>query len=359
MKVLVTGAAGFIGYHLCRRLIDEGMEVVGLDNLNNYYSVNLKYARLDLLGIGKDAMYSMHSLTPSQKFNRFSFIKCDLCDEFRIMRLFKVQKFDVVINLAAQAGVRYSLDNPHAYTSTNVEGFLNILEGCRQNPVKHLVFASSSSVYGLNTEMPFEVEHRTDHPVSLYAATKKANELMAHTYAHLYDIPCTGLRFFTVYGPLGRPDMAYFKFAKLILNGEPIDVYNEGNMGRDFTYVDDIVESMVKLIPKPFITDKAIPYQLFNIGNGAPVSLLDFITILEKLLGKTSAKNMLPMQPGDVEQTWADVDKLYNYIKFKPQVNLEEGLTCFVDWYKNYYGFNYIASKPNCQVIGKESPAIQ
>ena len=278
----------------------------------------------------------------------------DLCDESRIMRLFKNQQFDVVINLAAQAGVRYSLENPRAYTASNIDGFLNILEGCRENPVQHLIFASSSSVYGLNSEMPFETEHRTDQPVSLYAATKKANELMAHTYAHLYNIPCTGLRFFTVYGPLGRPDMAYFKFANLIMKGKPIDVYNEGNMGRDFTYIDDIVESLVLLIPKPSKPEKSIPYQLFNIGNGAPVSLLDFIQILEKLLGKRSPKNMLPMQPGDVEQTWASVDQLYNYINYRPQVNLEQGLNNFVHWFNNYYGFNNVASKSRFQVVESE-----
>lgn len=340
MKILVTGAAGFIGYHLCKRLIDEDVEVVGLDNLNDYYNVSLKYARLELLGINKDGMNSLQTLTYSQTYNRFSFIKCDLCDHLRIMRLFHEHQFDVVINLAAQAGVRYSLDNPRSYTSSNIEGFLNILEGCRNNPVRHLIFASSSSVYGLNSDMPFEVEHRTDHPASLYAATKKANELMAHSYAHLYGIPCTGLRFFTVYGALGRPDMAYFKFANLIMEGKPIDVYNEGKMARDFTFVDDIVESLFRLIPKPLKSGKAIPYQLFNIGNGSPVSLLDFINILEKLLGKTTPKNMLPMQPGDVEQTWANIDHLYNYINYKPQVQLEQGLASFVHWYKNYYGFN-------------------
>lgn len=338
MKVLVTGAAGFIGYHLCKRLISEGMQVVGLDNLNNYYNVNLKYARLEHLGINRDGINSLQAITYSKTFRKFSFIKCDLCDESRVMRLFHKEQFDVVINLAAQAGVRYSLDNPRAYTSSNIEGFLNILEGCRYYAVRHLIFASSSSVYGLNSDMPFEIEHRTDNPASLYAATKKANELMAHTYAHLYDIPCTGLRFFTVYGPLGRPDMAYFKFANLIMDGKPIDVYNEGNMGRDFTFVDDIVESLVRLIPKPLRSDTTIPYQLFNIGNGKPVSLLDFINILEKLLGRTARKNMLPMQPGDVEQTWANVDQLYNYINYKPQINLEQGLAKFVQWYKNYYG---------------------
>lgn len=352
MKVLVTGAAGFIGYHLCKRLINEGMEVIGLDNLNDYYSVNLKYARLELLGIKKSGLNSLEALTASQTSGQFSFVKCDLSNEVRIMRLFKEQQFDVVINLAAQAGVRYSLDNPRAYTASNIDGFLNILEGCRQNPVQHLIFASSSSVYGLNNEMPFQTEHRTDQPASLYAATKKANELMAHTYAHLYDIPCTGLRFFTVYGPLGRPDMAYFKFANLIMEGKPIDVYNEGNMGRDFTFVDDIVESLFRLIPKPLKSDKAIPYQIFNIGNGSPVSLLDFIHILEKQLGKASPKNMLPMQPGDVEQTWANIDHLYDYINYKPQINLEEGLAYFVHWYKNYYGYNRAVPKTKLKLAG-------
>ena len=349
MKVLVTGAAGFIGYHLCKRLINEGMDVIGLDNLNNYYNVNLKYARLSLLGVNMDGINSLQSLTNSLIFDHFSFIKCDLCDEYKIERLFHDQQFDVVINLAAQAGVRYSLENPRAYTESNVEGFLNILEGCRQNPVRHLIFASSSSVYGLNSEMPFEIDHRTDRPASLYAATKKANELMAHTYAHLYSVPCTGLRFFTVYGPLGRPDMAYFKFANLIMDGKAIDVYNDGNMGRDFTFVDDIVESLVRLIPKPLKTDKSIPFQLFNIGKGAPVSLLDFINTLEKLLGKTAPKNMLPMQPGDVEQTWANIDQLYQYINYKPQVSLEQGLAKFVHWYKNYYGFNNVVSNTKFQ----------
>lgn len=339
MKVLVTGSAGFIGYHLCKRLIAEGMEVTGLDNLNDYYSVNLKFARLNLLGINVEGINSLQALTKSHLNDRFSFIRCDLCDESRVMRLFQEQQFDIVINLAAQAGVRYSLDNPRAYTSSNIEGFLNILEGCRQNPVKHLIFASSSSVYGLNSEMPFQIKHRTDHPASLYAATKKANELMAHAYAHLYDIPCTGLRFFTVYGPFGRPDMAYFKFANLIMDGKSIEVYNDGNMGRDFTYIDDIVESLIRLLPMPLKSANRIPYQLFNIGNGSPVSLLDFIHILEKQLGKRSPKKMLPMQPGDVEQTWANVDDLYNYINYRPQIKIEQGLAHFVKWYKNYYGF--------------------
>lgn len=340
MKILVTGAAGFIGYHLSKRLIEEGYEVVGLDNLNNYYNVNLKFARLNLLGVDMSGINSLQALTLSQTNEQFSFIKCDLCDEIRVMRLFKEQKFDVVIHLAAQAGVRYSLDNPRAYTTSNIEGFLNILEGCREYAVQHLMYASSSSVYGLNTKMPFHIKHKTDRPASLYAATKKANELMAHSYAHLYGIPSTGLRFFTVYGALGRPDMAYFKFANLIMKGKPINVYNEGNMGRDFTYIDDIVESLIRLIPKPMISENKIPYQIFNIGNGASVSLIDFITILERLLGKSTFKKMLPLQPGDVENTWANVGHLSQYIDYKPKVNLEQGLKHFVNWYKEYYGLN-------------------
>lgn len=360
MKVLVTGAAGFIGYHLSKRLILEGADVVGLDNLNDYYTTNLKFARLEDLGINREGLSSLSTMTQSNQYPNFHFIKSDLCDHQNLDSLFEAQNFDVVIHLAAQAGVRYSLKNPHAYTSSNIEGFLNILEGCRNYTIQHLIFASSSSVYGANHKIPFEVSDRTDHPVSLYAATKKANELMAHTYAHLYGIPCTGLRFFTVYGPLGRPDMAYFKFANLICAGEPIDVYNNGRMARDFTYIDDIVESIIRLIPKPPIETRdnsssnflgingawhkeshshsSPPFRVFNIGNGAPVKLLDFIEVLEKNLGSISVKHMLPMQPGDVERTWANVDDLYNYIHYRPKIDIEEGLKFFVDWYKDYYG---------------------
>lgn len=358
MKILITGAAGFIGYHLSKRLIDENAELFGLDNLNDYYNLNLKYARLERLGIEINGSGSLRGLNKSRNIANYSFYKYDLCDKKKIESLFKDQNFDIVIHLAAQAGVRYSLENPHAYTSSNIEGFLNILEGCRHYKIKHLVFASSSSVYGLNSKMPFEVTDRTDNPVSLYAATKKANELMAHSYAHLYGIPCTGLRFFTVYGPLGRPDMAYFKFANLINAGKPIDVYNQGKMARDFTYIDDITESIARLITKPpghQQTENSIPvlnnkkslknrskapFQLFNIGNGAPVNLLDFIEILEKHLGKKTRKNMLPMQAGDVETTWADVSNLYGYINYKPMVGIDEGLEHFVDWYKAYFGIN-------------------
>ncbi len=357
MKILITGAAGFIGYHLSRRLIREDMQVVGLDNLNNYYSVNLKYARLEQLGIQREGLNALNTLQESREFDNFSFIQGDISDRQCMESLFDEHGFDVVVNLAAQAGVRYSLDHPHVYTASNIEGFLNILEGCRHHDVQHLIFASSGSVYGMNTKMPFEVSHRTDSPVSLYAATKKANELMAHTYAHLYGIPCTGLRFFTVYGPFGRPDMAYFKFANLINAGKSIDVYNNVDMARDFTYIDDITESICRLIPKPpqiwqshagdanhvagngTQNTPDVPFRLFNIGNGSPVNLLEFIEILESKLGIEAHKNMLPMQPGDVNTTWADVTELYDYIDYRPRVDLKEGLTHFVDWYKQYYGF--------------------
>lgn len=354
LKILITGAAGFIGYHLSKRLINENVDIIGLDNLNEYYNVNLKYARLEQLGIKKNGFGSLNGgLKKSTTSDNFSFLQCDLCDKNRIAALFEEQDFDVVIHLAAQAGIRYSIVHPHSYISSNLEGFLNILEGCRHFPIKHLIYSSSSSVYGLNKKMPFEISDRTDSPASLYAATKKANELMAHTYSHLYKVPSTGLRFFTVYGPLGRPDMAYFKFANLISSGRPIDVYNNGEMARDFTYIDDITESMFRLIPMPpdpddlngseaISTDSEmpsnIPYQLFNIGNGAPVNLLKFIEILEGHLGKKADKNMLPMQPGDVKKTWADVSGLYSYINYKPNVGIDEGLKYFSDWYKLYYG---------------------
>lgn len=354
MKVLITGAAGFIGYHLSRRLIKEGLEVIGLDNLNDYYSVELKHKRLELLGIDTCGMHSHETLKKSKIFNNTSFIKCDLSDREAVGKLFDNHQFDVVINLAAQAGVRYSLENPYSYISSNIMGFMNILEGCRNHPIKHLIFASSSSVYGTNQKIPFVASDITDHPVSLYAATKKSNELMAHTYAHLYNIPCTGLRFFTVYGPLGRPDMAYFKFANLIREGKPIDVYNHGNMSRDFTYVDDVVESILRLIPKAprGITQDGKGhnstgdeqsstasgnYRLFNIGNGAPVNLLDFIEILEEQLGKSTKHNLMKMQPGDVEKTWADSSELHKFIDYKPRINIREGITKFVEWYKSYY----------------------
>jgi UDP-glucuronate 4-epimerase len=333
-KILVTGAAGFIGFHLCRRLLSAGHEVVGLDNLNDYYDVRLKQDRLSQL----------------EGLSGFSFCRIDLSDRNGLSALFKKQGFDVVVNLAAQAGVRYSIINPYAYAETNLMGFLNILEGCRHNQVKHLVFASSSSVYGANTRMPFSVHDNVDHPVSLYAATKKSNELMAHTYAALYKLPCTGLRFFTVYGPWGRPDMALFIFTKAILEGRPIDVFNYGRMQRDFTYIDDIVEGVFRLISRIPVPDPAwngdepdtaasfAPYRLYNIGNNNPVALARFIEILEQCLGKEAQKNYLPIQPGDVPATYADVKDLTAAVGFKPDTPLEQGIQNFVDWYRSYYG---------------------
>ena len=330
---LVTGAAGFIGYHLSERLIARGDHVVGLDNMNNYYDVRLKEARLERL----------------KRHKSFSFAKLDLADTEGMQRLFAQHKFTRVVHLAAQAGVRYSLVNPHAYVNANILGFLNILEGCRHNGIEHLVFASSSSVYGANTQMPFSVHDNVDHPVSMYAATKKANELMAHSYAHLYDLPCTGLRFFTVYGPWGRPDMALFLFTKAILAGKPIDVFNNGNHKRDFTYIDDIVEGVVRVSDKvpqpdphwsgtsPDPSSSSAPYRLYNIGNHTPVELLRFIDVLERALGKAAIKNMLPMQPGDVPATYADVDDLARDVNFAPATPIDEGIARFVGWYREYY----------------------
>ncbi len=334
MNCLVTGAAGFIGFHLSKRLLKQGNNVVGLDNLNDYYDVNLKKSRLRELEGNPE----------------FTFYKLDLIDREGIEKLFSGNKFDYVVNLAAQAGVRYSLENPHAYIDCNIVGFLNILEGCRHNSIKHLVFASSSSVYGANTKMPFSVHHNVDHPVSLYAATKKSNELMAHTYSSLYKLPCTGLRFFTVYGPLGRPDMAYFLFTKAILENKPIDVFNHGKMKRDFTYVDDIVEGIVRLIdnvPKsnpswdgdePDSATSYAPYKLYNIGNNNPVELMTFIEVLEDCLGAKAVKNLLPLQPGDVPATYADIDDLSKDVGFKPSTPIEDGIKKFVEWYREYYG---------------------
>lgn len=332
-KILVTGAAGFIGFHLAKVLLDRGDEVVGLDNLNDYYDVSLKQARLAQLD-GRP---------------NFRFVKLDLADRQGMADLFKTEKFDRVVNLAAQAGVRYSLKNPHAYIDSNLVGFVNILEGCRHNEVQHLVYASSSSVYGANTRMPFSIHHNVDHPVSLYAASKKANELMAHTYAHLYRLPVTGLRFFTVYGPWGRPDMALFLFTKAILEGRPIDVFNYGKMRRDFTYIDDIVEGVMRTLdntarpnpqwngdqPDPGTSNA--PYRLYNIGNNNPVELMHLIETLEKALGRTAEKNLLPIQPGDVPATYADVDDLSRDVGFKPSTSIEEGVGRFVAWYRGYF----------------------
>ncbi len=331
--ILVTGAAGFIGYHVARRLLERGETVLGLDNLSPHYDVRLKKARLAQL----------------KPFKAFRFLKLDLMDRKKIASLFAKHRFRRVIHLAAQAGVRYSLVNPHAYTDSNVVGFLNILEGCRRAKTEHLVYASSSSVYGGNTRMPFSVRDNVDHPVSLYAATKKANELMAHTYAHLYGIPCTGLRFFTVYGPWGRPDMALFLFTKAILAGKPIDVYNHGRMKRDFTYIDDIVEGVVRALDRPAAPDAAwtgetpssatssAPYRLYNIGNHQPVELLRMIELLEQALGKPAKKQFLPIQPGDVPATYADVQDLIDDVGFKPDTPLEEGIKKFVEWYRSFY----------------------
>lgn len=331
--VLVTGAAGFIGFHLTQRLLDRGDSVVGLDNLNDYYDVNLKLDRLRQLE-GREG---------------FRFVRASLADRPALEALFAGERFDVVVNLAAQAGVRYSLQNPHAYVDSNLVGFMNILEGCRHHGVKHLVYASSSSVYGANTAMPFSVHHNVDHPVSLYAATKKANELMAHTYSSLYGLPTTGLRFFTVYGPWGRPDMALFLFTKAILEGRPIDVYNHGKMQRDFTFVDDIVEGVMRVMdrtPEPnpsWSGDRPdpgtsyAPYRIYNIGNNSPVELLTFIETIEKCIGKTAEKNFLPLQAGDVPATYADVDDLMKDVGFKPATPIGEGIRRFVEWYCGYY----------------------
>ena len=333
MKILVTGAAGFIGAALCRVLLDRGDQVVGVDDLNAYYDVNLKKARLE-------------ELTSS---TRFLFQKLDIANRVEVSDLFSSSDFDVVVNLAAQAGVRYSIENPSAYVDTNLVGFGNILEGCRNQGINHLVYASSSSVYGSNTKLPFSETDNVDHPISLYAATKKANELMAHAYADLYKLPTTGLRFFTVYGPWGRPDMALFKFTKGILDGKPIPVYNRGEMVRDFTYIDDIVEGVVRAIDRPPLLDsnhenkndstvRTSPYQIYNIGNGHPVPLMRYIQALEKALGKKAQLELLPMQPGDVRATEADVSRLVSDLGYRPQIDVETGVARVVEWYCDYYG---------------------
>ena len=333
MKILITGVAGFIGFHLTNLLLNKGFQVVGIDNMNDYYDVQLKRDRLSLL----------------EKIENFEFHKIDLKDKLSIDELFKKETPDYVINLAAQAGVRYSITNPYAYVDSNLIGFVNILEACRNYPVKHLLYASSSSVYGGNKIAPFSTEHNVDHPVSLYAATKKSNELMAHTYSHLYGIPTTGLRFFTVYGPWGRPDMAYFSFTKDILEGNEIKVFNHGKMERDFTYIDDIVEGIYKLIDKipeknkewdeskDKLSESFAPYKIYNIGNNNPVELMKFINVLEEKIGKEAKKKFMEMQPGDVLRTYADVSDLENAVEFKPSTSIEEGLEKFSKWYKEYY----------------------
>jgi UDP-glucuronate 4-epimerase len=338
MKILITGTAGFIGFHLTNRLLKEGHDVVGVDNINDYYDVNLKKDRLAYAGIDAD---KLKANTPqvSEKNPKYTFVKADLTNAEAINSLFDKEKPEAVVNLAAQAGVRYSLEHPQTYIDSNITGFLNILEGCRHHDVKHLIYASSSSVYGSNKELPFSTGDRVDNPVSLYAASKKSNELMAHTYSHLFDIPTTGLRFFTVYGPWGRPDMALFIFTKAMIEGEKIDVYNFGKMSRDFTYIDDIVEGITRLIPKPPVKseNQNAPYRLFNIGNGSPVELMDFIHEIEENLNAKAEKNLMEIQPGDVPKTWADIDNLTELTGFKPQVSVKKGVKNFIDWYKEYY----------------------
>ncbi len=331
--VLVTGAAGFIGYHVSQRLLARGDEVVGLDNLNDYYDVRLKEARLGRL----------------QAHPGFKFVKLDIADREGMERLFREFDLECVVHLAAQAGVRYSLTHPHVYIFSNIVGFLNVLEGCRHRKVKHLVFASSSSVYGTNTKMPFSVHDPVDHPISLYAASKRSNELMAHSYAHLYCLPCTGLRFFNVYGPLGRPDMAIFLFTRAILEGRPIEVFNQGRHKRDFTYIDDIAEGVVRVLDRtpernpewktdaPDPASSSAPYRLYNIGNGKPVDLMHVIALLEAQLGRKAQKNMVDIQPGDVEETWADVDDLVRDVGFRPKTSIEEGISRFMAWYREFY----------------------
>jgi Nucleoside-diphosphate-sugar epimerases len=332
-QILVTGAAGFIGFHVAKRLLDCGYVVTGYDNINGYYEESLKIARIGILG----------------RYPNFSFIKADLDDRSAIGDVFRKNKFYMVINLAAQAGVRYSLENPYCYIESNILGFMNVLEACRQYEIGHLIYASSSSVYGANTNIPFSVHENVDHPVSLYAATKKANELMAHSYAALYKLPCTGLRFFTVYGPYGRPDMAYYKFTKAIANGEALRLFNYGRMKRDFTYIDDIVEGIIRLMHRPpqgnplwnaLNPDPGssfAPYKIYNIGNNNPIELLRMVEILEELLDRKAILEFMPMQPGDVQDTYADIEDLTRDIAFTPRVQLEEGLSKFVDWYRKYY----------------------
>jgi UDP-glucuronate 4-epimerase len=338
MKVLVTGAAGFIGFFTAKVLLEKGHKVVGLDNINDYYDVNLKYSRLNELGISRNDAEEFNKISKSDNAN-FTFVRMNLEDREALPELFKNENFDIVCNLAAQAGVRYSLENPETYIDSNLVGFLNILECCRHNDIKHLVYASSSSVYGLNEKIPFSTDDNVDHPISLYAATKKSNELMAHTYSHLFNIPTTGLRFFTVYGPWGRPDMAMFLFTDAIVNDRPIKVFNHGKMERDFTYVDDIVEGVVRIIEKPTKerTNNKELYKVYNIGNNNSVKLLDFIKEIEHNLDKTAEKNMLPIQPGDVERTWADVDELIKDFDYRPNTSIQVGVKSFVDWYKGYY----------------------
>ncbi len=369
MKILITGTAGFIGYHLAKKLLERGDTVVGIDNINDYYDVNLKYARLADTGISRKAE-NWHTPVQSTKYPGYKFVRMNLEDREQMMDLFEREKFDKVCNLAAQAGVRYSLENPHAYINSNIVGFINILEACRHNNIKHLAYASSSSVYGSNTKMPLSTSDNVDNPISLYAATKKSNELMAHTYSHLFGIPTTGLRFFTVYGPWGRPDMALFLFTKAILEDKPIKVFNNGNMVRDFTYIDDIIEGVVRVIDNPPKNKKSplnfplqgedgssvrnegevmpkgvnsnsltAPYKIYNIGNSNPVQLMEYIAAIEQTLGKTAKKEFLPMQPGDVPRTEADVTDLVEDLGYKPDTPVQQGIERFIKWYTNFYKY--------------------
>ena len=348
MKVLITGSAGFIGFHLAIALLNSGHKIVGIDNINDYYDVNLKCGRLRETGI-EPSKIGWNKEVKSERYALYSFIKLNLEDKCELLAICKKNNFDIVINLAAQAGVRYSITHPDAYIQSNVVGFLNVLEACRYNKVKHLIYASSSSVYGLNEQIPFSVQHNTNHPVSLYAATKKANELMAHTYSYLYNVPTTGLRFFTVYGPWGRPDMAYFLFTNAIFNNKPIQVFNYGKMERDFTYIDDVVTGIMNIMEKPALPNKEwngnqpdpassmAPYRVYNIGNNKPIALMSFIEELEKSIGKKAIIEMKGMQAGDVTATWANVDGLINHFNYKPDTTIQTGLKKFTAWYKRYY----------------------
>ncbi len=338
MRILVTGAAGFIGFHLIQKLLERGDSVIGIDNINDYYDVNLKYGRLQELGI-KTKSFVDGQTVQSTQYTNFQFVKIDLANRITLEQLFTKYTFDKVCNLAAQAGVRYSLVNPHAYVSSNLVGFVNLLECCRHQSIQHLVYASSSSVYGMSQKVPFSTQQKTDEPISLYAATKKSNELMAHTYSHLYGLPTTGLRFFTVYGPWGRPDMACFLFTDAIVKGLPIKVFNHGNMSRDFTYIDDIVEGVIRVIDKiPTSNEgKQPPYKLYNIGNNSPVKLMDFIECIEQELGIQAEKNFMPLQAGDVLTTWADVDDLIQDFDYQPAISIQKGVKEFIRWYKQFY----------------------
>ena len=348
MKILITGSAGFIGYHLVKKLIDEGFDIVGLDNINDYYDINVKFGRLKETGINANDI-EYNNLIKSDKYSNYSFIKLNLEDKDKILELFKKEKFDYVCNLAAQAGVRYSITNPDAYIDANIIGFMNILEASRHNKIKHLVYASSSSVYGMNENYPFSIHDNVDHPVSLYAASKKSNELMAHAYSHLYNIPTTGLRFFTVYGPWGRPDMALFLFTKAIIEGKEINVFNHGKMRRDFTYINDIIEGIYRVLKKPAAPNEQwsgkepdpgtspSPYKIYNIGSDRPVLLMDFIETIERYIGKKAIKNMLPLQPGDVPASHADVQDLIKDLNYSPSASIDTGIKKFIDWYIEFY----------------------